>query len=354
MRSWASWDILLVMQRGGKSWAFAALVVGVVLNGACAAFAGGGSSVRIWLRLPEKPTQDFLDKTIPNTEALLRDVFAGPLDRNLAEDLDNGGSALLFHTPGTKPGVSKERLDEALSMLETVWGEDLWVETSLKLPPGRWPWDPGLGLAYVRKELPRRDISGKLHEELSRSFPPGKVLDGGSLFEGAPLDSFEPAEIELAGKIDPIRRYRSFIEKYAMKYGVDPDLVEAVMRQENPWGNPKLVSPAGAVGLMQLMPSTAKELGVDPYDPEQNIEGGVRHLKLNLDHLDGNLVLAVAGYNSGHNRVKDLGRVPNIKETVTYVTKVFYNYKRLTGRSVDYRSHMTKWARDYSKRVRVA
>ena len=89
------------------------------------------------------------------------------------------------------------------------------------------------------------------------------------------------------------------IEKYARKHGVDPKLVQAMIRQESGF-NPMAVSPKGAMGLMQLMPETAAALGVeDPFDLEQNIKGGVHFLKICLNKFDQNLPLALAAYNAG-------------------------------------------------------
>ena len=182
---------------------------------------------------------------------------------------------------------------------------------------------------------------------MKRAVVPVKPPKSGLLREAADLLN----ERRYPAPKDPLARFRPAVEKNAQKYGVDADLVEAVMRQENPWGDPKRVSDAGAVGLMQIMPDTARGLGIDPYDAGQNIRGGVRHLKFLLAEFAGDRVLAVAAYNSGHNRVRRLGRVPNITETVTYVTRVFMNYERLTGERVDYAAHLSAWGQKRSAKV---
>ena len=120
------------------------------------------------------------------------------------------------------------------------------------------------------------------------------------------------------------------IQKYANRYGVDPSLVRAVMRNESGF-NPNAVSPKGAQGLMQLMPGTASLMGVnDPFDPEQNIAGGVGYLRHCLDCFDHNVPLAVAAYNAGPGRVARFQGVPAIPETQAFVKNVMGAY---SGRS---------------------
>ena len=112
-------------------------------------------------------------------------------------------------------------------------------------------------------------------------------------------------------------------DRHAEAHAVNPALVRAVIQAESAW-NTRAVSSKGALGLMQLMPSTATEMGVDdPFDPIQNIRAGVRYLRQLLDRYDGNPELALAAYNAGPGAVAKYGqKVPPYRETQAYVRKI--------------------------------
>lgn len=112
------------------------------------------------------------------------------------------------------------------------------------------------------------------------------------------------------------------------KWGVDPVLVKAVIKAESNF-DPKAVSRAGARGLMQLMPATARLMGVkDINDPTENVEGGVRYLRRLLKNFNWDVTLALAAYNAGETAVRKYGGIPPFKETVTFVKRVL-NYRKL-------------------------
>ncbi|WP_305733486.1 lytic transglycosylase domain-containing protein [Trichlorobacter ammonificans] len=125
----------------------------------------------------------------------------------------------------------------------------------------------------------------------------------------------------LAAGGDP-REYEHLINASAAKYGVSPALVKAVIRAESGY-NPNAVSRAGATGLMQLMPGTARSLNVtNTFDPKQNVDGGVRYLRFLLDTFKGDISLALAAYNAGMSKVARYGGIPPYQETRTYVNRV--------------------------------
>ncbi len=137
------------------------------------------------------------------------------------------------------------------------------------------------------------------------------------------------SELQLQQQIPALgHQYIPAIIRLCAKYNVSPHLVAEVIRQESAFKE-TAKSHAGAMGLMQLMPGTAQELGVkNPYDPEENLEGGIKYLAKILDMRDGDIPLTLASYNAGPYR-KDIkaGQIPNIRETQHYVKAIMTKYE---------------------------
>ena len=164
------------------------------------------------------------------------------------------------------------------------------------------------------------------------SAPPGGAANGntnlpaGPSGVAAPPASLGPLPVS-PSDIVPIAPagpgdYGTLIEKYAAQNALEPSLVKAVIKTESD-GNPRCVSGAGAMGLMQLMPANVKEAGIsDPFDPEQNIAAGTKQLAGMLSLYHGDLDLALAGYNAGPGNVRKYGGVPPFTETRQYIQRV--------------------------------
>jgi len=129
--------------------------------------------------------------------------------------------------------------------------------------------------------------------------------------------------------------FDELIRSASGRYNVDPDLIRAVIKTESDF-NMKARSTKGAMGLMQLMPDTARLHNVsDAYDPNANVEGGVRHLRMLLERYQGNLELSLAAYNAGAAAVEKHGGIPPYNETREYVRKVLRFYDAFRGTSLN-------------------
>ena len=128
------------------------------------------------------------------------------------------------------------------------------------------------------------------------------------------------ADLNLHARAVPMG-FAAKVAELADRYDLSPALIEALVWQESRWRT-DAVSPVGARGLAQLMPGTARELGVDAADPFANLEGGARYLREQLDRFDGDIEKALAAYNAGPGRVIRSGGVPRIRETQGYVAAI--------------------------------
>jgi soluble lytic murein transglycosylase-like protein len=141
-----------------------------------------------------------------------------------------------------------------------------------------------------------------------------------------PMAPVLPAEVV----VSPALTAGELADRAADKYGLPRPLVRSVMAAESGF-QPLAVSPKGAIGLMQLMPGTAAELGADPYDPEQNVDAGARYLRDLLSKYDGALRHALAAYNAGPAAVDKYNGVPPYRETVNYVVRIENAFKKASG-----------------------
>ncbi len=138
----------------------------------------------------------------------------------------------------------------------------------------------------------------------------------------------------LSAQTEKEQPFLAYIYDAAERHSVDPALIMAIIKAESGY-NPRAVSRVGARGLMQLMPATARELGVsDSFNPEHNIHGGVKYFKFLLNKFDGRVRLALAAYNAGIRRVQKYGGVPPYKATRHYIRKVmlyYQHYQQIIG-----------------------
>ncbi|MBI4777992.1 lytic transglycosylase domain-containing protein [Candidatus Desantisbacteria bacterium] len=164
---------------------------------------------------------------------------------------------------------------------------------------------------------------GQLSGDKMDNVPPSMLKESASSFQ----EALKEAKGEKTDTKGYPYQYAEIINSVSQKYGIDVKLIESIIKAESNF-NPAAVSPAGACGLMQLMPQTARTVGVkNIFSPEENIEGGTKYLKDLLDKFNQNLPLALAAYNAGPETVKKAGGIPSIIETQNYVARVLQYFQ---------------------------
>ena len=272
---------------------------------------------------PEAPQNTFTDWQVP-TERLFdwdrnmqNDTLSGLTEsklRLLDDMYYNKFGSHLYVTSMTREGNgnswhnSKQAFDVATDELENNAESRRWIEEASKQ----------IGLhPYDEYENRSADWSGG-HMHFSDH---GEDLPayGGQ----QDVQHYEaPDSYDFTGSYAGDNEIDNLINKYAEKYDIDPALIAGVMNAESSFNRNVGISSAGAIGLMQLTSGTASDLGVDPYDMEQNIEGGVKEIKRLLDTYNGDMELALAAYNAGEGNVNKYGGIPPFAETQNYVPKV--------------------------------
>lgn len=208
-------------------------------------------------------------------------------------------------------------LAASLSCIFTHWRREpaptIWFNSHHGMMEEAWQFQQSLEEYYVASKTSiNRAYVAYLHQQRTQAeqeWDPSQHLAELALAQNPRLSSAQARSIASA------------IVDSADRHEVDPFLVAALISQESKF-RPRIVSPGGAVGLGQLLPATARSLGVDPYNPVQNVEGCVRYLKIQLSRWNGHVDLALASYNAGPGAVQQHGGIPPYRVTRNYVAKI--------------------------------
>ncbi len=192
--------------------------------------------------------------------------------------------------------------------------------SNIKAPIPEDDWDGGVPKVYTGVQNSGVIIKDSV-ADTSHSGTTGSIPD---VYHPGTIDS--ATGVYNAGVLECSEELNSYFLEAANTYGLDVKLLKSIAYAESNF-NPKCTSHAGAMGVMQLMPSTAEGLGVtDAYDARQNIMGGAKYISIQLERYDGNITLALAAYNAGPGNVKKYNGVPPFEETQNYVKKVLKCY----------------------------
>ena len=272
---------------------------------------------------PEAPQNTFTDWQVP-TERLF------DWDRGMQND--------------TLSGLTETKLRLLDDMYYNKFGSHLYVTSMTRNGNGDSWHDSGQAFDVATNELANNADARRWIEEASKQIGltpldeyehPSANATGGHMHfsdHGEDLSAYggqqdvqhyeAPDSYDFTGSYAGDDEIDNLINKYAQKYDVDPALIAGIMNAESSFNRNVGESSAGAIGLMQLTSDTASDLGVDPYDMEQNIEGGVKEIKRLLDTYNGDMELALAAYNAGEGNVNKYGGIPPFAETQNYVPKV--------------------------------
>jgi soluble lytic murein transglycosylase-like protein len=173
-----------------------------------------------------------------------------------------------------------------------------------------------------RGERRRKTLRTVLFAAAAMSAAPSAVKFHKSFADLRPGVSVSIGSVVPLAPPEPVAPYNELIEEAASQYGIDAALIRAVMQTESNF-DPRAVSPVGAMGLMQIMPALAKDLGVsNPFDPRQNVMAGAKYLSRLLEAHRGNIALTLASYNAGPTNVRRYKGIPPFKETRNYVKRI--------------------------------
>lgn len=251
-----------------------------------------------------------------------KDIFTQIFDEELAKRISGNGdrslAAILYRN-------LEKALERSHASPETV------------APPTKTPSFPVKQNLPVKpylqlKSSPDTAASSPFPPKLTGALNPSPITNRQSLAPAAPTEGIKSLRsvVSTFSSVDneAMGRFGELITRASAKYNLDPQLLSAVIDAES-GGNPDAVSPAGAKGLMQLIDSTAAEMGVkDSLNPEENIEGGARYLRILLDTF-GDLKKALAAYNAGPATVKKYGGIPPYRETKNYVDKIMKSLRSI-------------------------
>jgi soluble lytic murein transglycosylase-like protein len=240
-------------------------------------------------------------------------------------------ASLLSLTPPPARAADDGAHSEALTAITDDSGRRVWVNDSVPAPRTA---SPALEVSTGQRKLVYWSSTEHRYKPVPRAVIQAArsaaaevhtLLDAG--YSGIARSRFSPEEVDAA------------IDQAASRHNLDPNLVRAVIKVESNF-NPNAVSRKGAMGLMQLMPSTARQLRVtNPFDPEQNVDAGVRHLKALLEEYRGNVPLTLAAYNAGEGAVARSAGIPRIPETRDYVRRITALYNGGSVSDVHFAPH---------------